>query len=507
MSFLFLFLAIFPLHVKAGVVRATPAQQSEIMSHVRMGLDARNNANAIKARMDSLKSDPEAWERLSWEEAASRKKAAAAFDLVIKKTSEFYGISPAGLQFGESTPARQGPMIGTAIQWAPTVLDADHLSFKYTDADGRTRYEAGAVNQAAGQTYGNGQVSIHIAMFELALKYDHPGSLAYVLHHEAQHFEEKATRQERSREESEMSAYKATLDAVDIFEMGAFGTNASTPKELPTKADWIAAFKQKRAEHAADLSAGLGRSVYMTPVEEAAAKDVFDIDQSELARIQAETARIKEAAARSRLERQERDRRERMAEEAKRRVMAEYQASASGCGLTPIMTQGDKTLGFKAGETANVYFTEPVTLAQAQAGMLMTRACWAGEMGQSEGQPCADALGAMQARWADPGFRHGLELDADAGNIDGCLRAIRENSEPPNDMKALNKRVSKYWRDWNVAAKRREMETTRELRRGQEESSRRARGDAEERSGRVPDQSYDLTPARRALEEARRSRF
>ncbi len=166
------------------------------MAHVREGLKARASAQVFELRKKAARdSDPEEAERLMWKEMDERRKAAAELDLAIKKTVEFYGISPAGLQYGESQAARQGPMIGSAITWAPAVLDADHLSFQYTDADNKIRYD-GSVGSPAGQTYENGQVTINIAMFEKAVMYDHPGSLAYVLHHEAQHFEEKVTRLE-----------------------------------------------------------------------------------------------------------------------------------------------------------------------------------------------------------------------------------------------------------------------------------------------------------------------
>lgn len=500
-------LGIFTLHAHAAVHRPSPTQQSVIMAHIRTALDARNDANAVKFRMDNSKSDPEAWEQLSKEEEAYRKTAATAFELAIKKTPEFYGISPGGLQIGESAIAKQGPMMSAAIPWAPAVLDANHLSYKYTDSQGATRYEAAAANGTAGQTFGDGQVRINITMFELAVLYDHPGSLAYVLHHESQHFEEKVSRQERSREESEISAYQQSLLSIDVFEMGKKGPRASTTEQLASKADWASAFKARSAQHAADLSAGLGRSVYMTPAEELAAKGVFEVDEKELARIQAETAGLKLAAARIRIAREELLRKEAAAAEAKRQLMADYKAAASSCGLTPMMTAQDQTLGFKDAQSVNVFFTEPVTLDQAKAGLLMTRACLFGEFGQPEDQPCTDALVAMRANWGDAGFKHGLELDADAGNIDGCLRAIRDNGDAPKDMRALNKRVASYWKDWKVAAKRREMETRREYWRQQEETGRTSRRDAEERSGRVPDQNYDLTAPRRALDEARRSHF
>jgi hypothetical protein len=187
--------------------------------------------------------------------------------------------------------------------------------------------------------------------------------------------------------------------------------------------------------------------------------------------------------------------------------IAEYKADASGCGLTPIMTHDNLTLGFKAGRDVSVYFTEPVNLEQTKAAMVMTRACWFAEGGQKEDQPCADAFGSMRAQWSDAGFKYGLELDADAGAYDACLRAIRESPNPPKDMKHLNKLVFSYWRDWNVAAKRRQMNVMRELRRAEEGNARHARGEADDRAGRVRDQSYDMTPAWRALEEAKRSRF
>lgn len=335
--------------------------------------------------------------------------------------------------------------------------------------------------------------------------FDSPGKLAFTLYHEGEHFERLLTpgldlRNNPAEEVLTRTKQRPLLKST-------FGL---TGEEI-TRFDRVLASERIRAKKwSENLSQGLDPykkshqpafpgNVRPLWLEDGVGEEVDKI----LARAkELRDQEIDEAAQRRREEDAERARRA-----AAEWAMDQYRAAASDCGLTPMMTQGGQTVGFKAGESANVYFTEPVTLDQAKAGILMTRACWAGEAGQSEDQSCTDALGAMRANWGDEGFKHGLELDADAGNIDGCLRAIREAGDPPKDKQALNKRVSSYWRDWKAAAKRRELETMRAIWRGQEESSRRARGDAEERSGRVHDGTYDLTPARRALDQARGSHF
>lgn len=409
---------------------------------------------------------------------------------VLAETSKAYNVGPlvpSGTVAHPRDPLGRGAWsAGPPANWKPEVLNGPDEVRRFREPGGTDHYVGTNFDRedAVGFTYPDGQVRIKAEFLRDVLATGNPGGIAYILHHEARHFDEIVSTGRGDAAQGELRAYTDGIRDAGIFEF--------TVKE-------VRKLTSKKYYYRSLVKSGGSFSYFPDAPEELDLSAAFNQAQHELG-----SAVIRREEIRRRgLEAQN----YRLAKEAHARLMAEYQAAASGCGLTPIMTQGDKTLGFKAGESANVYFTEPVTLTQAKAGMLMTRACWAGEMDQSEGQPCADGLGAMEARWADADFRHGLELDADAGNIDGCLRAIRENSDPPKDMKALNKRVSKYWRDWNVAAKRREMEAMRELRRGQEESSRRVRGDAEERSGRVPDQSYDLTPARRALEEARRSRF
>lgn len=419
------------------------------------------------------------------EEIMNKKLASA-----LAETEKAYNIgprNPAGSVALPKDPLGRGEWaVGIPVFWAPKVRYELAEIRKIAAPDGSLHYIDGTVDprKTAGVTYPDGEVRILVQNLHDARATGNPGLIAYILHHEARHFDDIVTHGQGGRVQDELRAYTDSVRDADIFELPE--TEKNRLKEL-------------KNENLTRARAGAPTSFFPDAREEQDLSMAYDAAQRQLRLYESRRDSIRRQGVEAQ--------RNRLAREAHARVMGEYQGAASGCGLTPIMTQGDTTLGFKAGESVNVYFTEPVTLAQAKAGLLMTRACVMGEWGRAEEQPCTEAIGLMGIGWADPGFRHGLELDADAGNIDGCLRAIREEPAPPKDMKALNKRVSKYWRDWSVAAKRREMETMRELRRGQEESSRRARGDAEERSGRVPDQSYDLTPARRALDEARRSRF
>ena len=226
-----LLLVFFLPCAQAAPIKATGAQQDEIMSHIRKGLKARDRAIEFKSSMEEMKLYPEIWEQLSWEQNAASKEAATELNLAIEQTLEYYSIAPDGLKFGESNAARQGPMIGAPIQWAPTVLDDIHLSFQYTDANNNLRHGGGPFTENdGGTTWVNGQVSINIDMLTRALDYDHPGALAYVLHHEAQHFEDMVTQPEKTKQEGEVSSYEASLAAVDVFELGATGGNASTTK-------------------------------------------------------------------------------------------------------------------------------------------------------------------------------------------------------------------------------------------------------------------------------------
>lgn len=409
---------------------------------------------------------------------------------VLAETAKAYNVgprNPAGNVALPKDPLGRGEWAaGLPAVWAPRVRYELNEVRQIIAPDNSVHYADGTVDPrtSAGMTYPDGEVRVLAQNLRNAFDRGNPGLIAYILHHEARHFDDVVTHGQGGRAQDELRAYTDSVQDADIFELA------------PEDVKKLTALKD---ENMALAKSGTPTSFFPDAQQEMDLAMAYDQAQRELKIYHRRREDIRRLGVEAR--------NNRLAREARAQVMAEYKAAAAGCGLTPMMTQGDKTVGFKAGESANVYFTEPVTLAQAKAGMLMTRACWAGEMDQIEDQSCTDAFETMRAGWTDVGFKHGLELDADAGNIDGCLRAIRENTDPPKDKRALNKRVASYWRDWKVAAKRRQMEAMRTIWRQQEETSRRARGDAEERSGRLPDQPYDLTPARRALDQARRSHF
>jgi len=354
-------------------------------------------------------------------------------------------------------------------------------------------------------TLADGRVLFLKGFFDIVLEKNNPGVLARVLYHEAHHFDR----------------LPGGWGNIDKEERDAYARDVKMAKVFGLKQEDIDDLISNRDEYANAVKTGIPlTNTSLTPLQEATWKNHYEQLQvnleEEFEALTLEAAAKREAlkrrqeeerAAREKAENERMQREEERKRESKARVLNEYRAAASNCGLTPIMTKGNLTLGFKAGQSANVYFTEPVTLEQAKASMLMTRACWVGTGGTPEDSPCTDALGAMKSNWANAGFRHGLELDADSGDIDSCLRAIREDNDPPQDMRALNKRVSRSMRDWRDANKRRELNRLNEDARAREESGRRSRGDAEERSGYVPDHNYDLTPARRAIENGRRSHF
>lgn len=452
MRLAFLLVVIFPIHAEAGIVTATPAQQAEIMAHVNEALGARASAQLFEARMKAANvTNPEEAERYMWLAKAERAKTADNLDLATKKTLEYYGIAPAGLQFNESQTARQGPMIGAPIRWAPTVLDADHQSFQYTDANNQVRHDGGPLTEG-GVTWGNGQVSIHIDMFIKAMNHDHPGVLAYILHHESQHFEEKITRAERTYQEDEMSAFKASLDMADIFELGNRGKYPSMTAKLDTREEWIATFTQARGENAADLRDRKGRSVYMTPTEEAEAKDLFEIDQKELARIQAETTKLKEAAAKSRLVREEQAREElRAREAAEAAAWQDRHAAAAECGYTPVFQGNTGIFLWYAAQNELGFLRQPtsttLTTDQYRIAFLINRACY-GAVHNSERNPpraCNDAARLIRSfATQDNGA---AKLDAMFGPDRGdrrCLYRIINQSSGITDSASFNKVIAKY---------------------------------------------------------------
>jgi hypothetical protein len=467
-------------------------EKGEVLRIVKEAFDSEvEMKEASKEReLATARGDYEETERLTQVIEDRENLMNKGFADALTETAKAYNVGPRNAAGSVALPkdpfGRGAWAAGLPAYWAPQVRYELKEIRRFSKPDGSVHFVDGTVDPAnvAGVTYPDGEVRILAQNLREALVSGNPGRIAYILHHEARHFDDIVSRGQSGRAQDELRAYTDSVRDAAIFELD--------PKGVEKLID-------RKAKNMAIVKSGAPTSFFPDAQQELDLSMAYDQAQRDLQlynRRREEIRRLGVEAQKNRLDR-----------EAKARLMAEYQASASGCGLTPMMTQGSLTVGFKAGESANIYFTEPVTLEQAKAAMLMTRACWAGEGGQSEDHPCTDALGAMLAKWTDAEFKHGLELDADAGAHDGCLRAIRENANPPKDMRSLNKLVSGYWRDWKVAAKRREMEVMREIWRGQEETARHVRGDVEERSGRVPDQSYDLTPPRRALEQARRSRF
>lgn len=379
------------------------------------------------------------------------------------------------------------------------VTDDDVPSFIGNRVDYAPVFSERVPENTSGSTDDSGKVLIGNDAF------DSPGKLAFTLYHEGEHFERLLIPglDLRNNPDEEVVArtrqrplLKSTFGLTDE-EVVEFDAMLKSERNRAKK--WAALLTQGLDPYKKSHQAAFPGSYKPMRLEDGVSPEVDNI-----------LARTKELREQEKAE-TERRRREEEAERARRAAaewrMTQYRSAASNCGLTPKMTRDGLTYGFKDSDNINVDFTEPVTLDQAKAAMMMARACSDGERDNLQASPCTDALGSMQANWGNAGFRQGLELDADAGHIDGCLRAIRENGEPPGDMRALNKRVSRYLRDWKDANRRRELERQNARAREREEGGRRERGDAEERSGRVPDQNYDLTPARRALENARRSHF
>lgn len=465
----------------------TDAQKQEILDTARRAFTAETamgaalyERNAAVSRGDAEEAEKQ-MKKIESNEALMKQEFANA----LAQAEAAYNVKPqitAGPVALPKDPAGRGAWAaGYPAQWRPQVRYELNEVREILAIDGSKHYADGTVDPAKtqGMTYPDGEVRIVAQNLRDAVSTGNPGVIAYILHHEARHFDDLVSRGWSSREADEARAYTDSAREATVFEL--------TPEQT-------AKIKSRKTENMAALKSGKASSFFPDTQQELDLSMAYDQAQKNLqlyAQRREEIRRLAEQAEKNRL-----------AKEARQRVINEYKAAVANCGFTPMMTQEDLTLGFRVAREASVYFTEPVNLAQTKAALLMTRACWAASAGgQGEGQPCTDAFDSMRANWNDAAYKHGLEVDADAGAYDGCLRAIRESAKAPGDMKSLNKIVGNYWQDWGKAARKRQMDTMRELRRQEEETGRQTRGE------RLPDLNYDLTPPRRALDMARRSHF
>lgn len=470
----------------------TPTQgdKTNIINIISLALDAEmkmlvareNKVAALNSKKD------EAAGAFQQEEEDRESEMRRYFAEVLRLTSEAYNIAPGarvGLVVAPKDPEGRGGWSSSRMaRWKPEVLYEDRFIGAIRGADGRDHYYGMAYinpQATAGFTSPVGEVRIHMQQLRDALAIRNPGLIAATLYHESRHFNALITSGWMSREQNELAAYTdhARL-AASVFELD------------PYIANQIEASKQHYLQA---VKNGASSSPYPNAQDEADLAAAYEQAQRDATEHRRRREELRERAARARAER--------LAAE-KRRVMDEYKSAAAGCGLKPIMTGENLTLGFSAPLLANFYFTEPVSPEQAGVALLLARACVAAERGSSDDEPCVDALTTMRARWQDAAFRHGLELEADSGPHEDCLRMLLEMPQPPASMKSLNKALNRHWAEAKDAQKRRAAEVYREIRR-REERAERGERHQNDSPGYKPD--YDFTPAYQALEDARGSRF
>lgn len=268
----FLALRLIAIPAEAQLATATADQQRVIMSGIATGINALKDAEAIEKAAGEIKdSDPEKWVEL-WAEA-QRQRAVAdwEFNLAIERTVDNYGIAPAGLSQYSGKEAKQGPMRGADIRWNPRFSNSRSVYFEYTDPTGSTRHGGGSIKEKeSGATFADGSVVIMLDQFLMALDYEHPGPLAYLLHHESVHFEEMVTRAEDTLQAAESRAYKRSAQAAATFGLDA---------------RWVAIFENEQKKNYRALRSGQGSSAYPTADEELTIKASYEAQQAELARI------------------------------------------------------------------------------------------------------------------------------------------------------------------------------------------------------------------------------
>lgn len=479
----------------------TPSEEEkrEILDAIQDGRDAKQAQKEAAKRTEELDDTQilEKYEALN-NQLTARQEMRAAYTEAIRLTENYYHLTPptahgtVAIPGGPGTNPGKDWAAGMDANWAPEFYDGSEVYAAVQGSDGKTHYLGGSTQ--AGATLPDGRVLISPFYLEAALTDEDPGELAFAIHHEAHHFSELITMGWDTLETSETRAYRAGLAVADIFGLDKMQLESASGKTITMK-EWV-------AEQAGDFlraSKVNHTPAFPTPETEKELRAKFEEYESEEARLVREIDELKPQAEAEKERRQTAKRRQ---------ILDNYIASVRNCAMEPILdSETGFTTGFLIKNEVNFTFTEPATLGQARAAILIARACWAAQYNSRDAGPCAAGLEPMQQNWDKAEFKHGLELDADAGAYDGCLSSIRSTPSAPKDFDELFQRAQWYWADWRVAATRQMIETSREYAKQQEEASRRERYADRQREHSDHSDSYDLTPAYEALERARRSHF
>lgn len=260
----------------AATAQAAPmwpgdAERDSIMHAIRTGTYWDLEAQKYRAEYAKLTDPEQKWDKLLKAKEAEHERT-TAFNSAIQMTLHSFQIGPDGMRQGDWKTSKQGPKTGAKIGWDPRFLpEGGPWNIKYIGADGLYHYQGRNISpDISGVTWSDGSVTITRAMLKRVLELGHPGPLAYILHHEARHFNDIVTRKDDSLQATEQRAYTASADAADLF-------------KLPP--DWKTFFEQQRDANAAAVGTAAARPSHPTPAEEEVFKAGFEAQEKALADI------------------------------------------------------------------------------------------------------------------------------------------------------------------------------------------------------------------------------
>lgn len=368
--------------------------------------------------------------------------------------------------------------IGIQATWNPTFSEKEEPFLHAKGNDGEYHHMGGKIpKDTGGATYPDGSVLIMKNILDNALAAGNPGYLAYIIHHEANHFGELLSRGWDSYEENEARTYQKSIAASETFELDkiVIGKNGETAKDM---------VKGQFQENAKALAAGRRTSLYPDAQAEEKNRQGF-IDQKKVNEnfekmliqlrndVAEEERRQKEEAALKRKE------------EAQRRTMEEYAAEVSWHRFRELRRDANGlSRGFKfvydAGggveaDAEEFRFTSSMDLEAAKMAMYFADLCLSGGYAPSSEGHLTEVVRVIDQRWSDEIFRSKLELWTTSGRQDECLRYMRDNASPPITFKSMNKMVARFLKDWKANQIRRQNEQERADRRREEEQNRQTR--------------------------------
>lgn len=214
-----------------GLCTPLSDKKDEISEAVTSGVMAFNQILALRIQRDEARAarDKVKLYRATREMVAQQEEMNDDFNRAIQLTLTSYHIRP---EAGDKVARPRDPLgrgqwtEGLQATWNPIFLNeisGRKEGVRVVGSDGSVHFLGGPkdLDKEGGGTYPNGRTVILIETFKEIYQSGNVGQLAYILHHEANHFSQLVGRGWDNYDEGELRAYKASQAAADVFELDA----------------------------------------------------------------------------------------------------------------------------------------------------------------------------------------------------------------------------------------------------------------------------------------------